>query len=284
MTTIRQMRPDEAPEVHDLSVLTFEALDVSRGVQPPPRPDPVFAHPRYRHLATTDPDGAWVAEEDGTIVGAALALRREDVWALSLLVVRPDQQSSGIGGALLARAHAYAEGARGRIIMASPDPRALRAYSRLGLELHPFVEAFGTPKPAAPPPGIRVGDASDIPLTETVDRHVRGAARGEDIAVLLEMRQTLLIAPERGYAVVNAHGAVRIVAALDDAAASDLLRAALARATGEVTVEGLTAKQQWAIAVAIEAGLELRVNSDGAIFTGGEVGSFTPYLPSGAFL
>ena len=282
--TIRPMRLEDAAEVHDLNVLTFEALDVSLGVQPPPRPDPAVAMPRYRHLATTDPDGAWVAESGGELVGVALALRREDVWGLSLLLVRPDHQSSGIGGALLARAHAYADGARGRIIMASPDPRALRAYSRLGLDLHPYVTAVGTPRPAAPPAWIRLGDASDIPLTETVDRHVRGAARGQDIATMLEMRQLLLIAPERGYAVIGADGALRIVAALDEEAASDLLRAALARAPGAVEIETLTAKQQWAVAVALEAGLELRINSGGAMFTSGEVGTFTPYLPSGAFL
>ncbi|RKQ92323.1 acetyltransferase (GNAT) family protein [Solirubrobacter pauli] len=284
MAQLRPMRPDEAPEVHDLSVMTFEALDVSRGEEPPQRPDPVLARPRYRHLATTDPDGAWVAEEDGVIVGAALALRREDVWGLSLLIVRPDRQSTGIGGQLLARAHAYAEGARGRVILASPDPRALRAYFRLGLELHPHVDAAGTPKGVHAPAGVRVGDASDIPLTEAVDRAVRGAARGQDIAVMLEMRQTLLVAPERGYAVVNAHGALRVLAATDESAATDLLRAVFARATGEITVEWLTAKQQWAIAAALEAGLELRTHMAGGVFTDGDVGPFTPYLPSGAFL
>jgi len=101
---------------------------------------------------------------------------------------------------------------------------------------------------------------------------------------MLEMRQLLLIAPERGYAVIGADGALRIVAALDEEAASDLLRAALARAPGAVEIETLTAKQQWAVAVALEAGLELRINSGGAMFTSGEVGTFTPYLPSGAFL
>jgi len=66
----------------------------------------VLAHIRYRHLVTTDPEGAWVAEHEGAIVGCALALRREDVWGLSLLIVRPDLQSSGTGGALLRRAKA----------------------------------------------------------------------------------------------------------------------------------------------------------------------------------
>ena len=118
------------------------------------RADPTVVYPRYRHLVETDPDGAWVATRDGAIVGCALALRREDVWGLSLLIVHPDAQSSGTGSALLRRAHEYAEGARGRIIMASSDPRALRAYFRLGLDFHPAVSAHGKPNRAAPADGL----------------------------------------------------------------------------------------------------------------------------------
>jgi GNAT superfamily N-acetyltransferase len=276
------MRLDDVEAVHDLSVLTFEALNVIRGEAPEPRPDPAVAHLRYRHLVTTDPAGAWVAEEDGDVVGCALALRREDVWGLSLLIVRPGLQSSGTGSALLRRANEYAEGARGRIVMASMDPRALRAYFRLGLDLHPALSAHGTPR-VTEPGGIREGDARDLPLTETVDRHVRGAAHGPDIGVMLEQGQALLVAPERGYAVVSPGGGVRLLAALDDDAASALLQAALARAGGDVVVECLSARQQWAVAVCVDAGLELREGPT-AIFTSGDVGPFTPYLPSGAFL
>lgn len=282
MPELRPMSVEDVPEVHDLNVLTFEALDASRGEAPEPRPDPATVAIRYRHFVEHDPEGSWVATHDGRVVGCALALRREHLWGLSLLIVHPDQQSSGTGSALLRRAHAYAAGARGRIIMASPDPRALRAYFRLGLDFHPAASADGVPKVSAPD-GVRDGDLSDLPLTETVDRHVRGAAHGEDIAVLLAMGATLLIAPERGYAVLKPEGGVRLLAALDEDAAAALLRAALARAEGEVGVHWLTAKQQWAVAVCVEAGLELSLGM-GAVFTSGEVGSFTPYLPSGAFL
>jgi GNAT superfamily N-acetyltransferase len=277
------MRIEDVEEVHDLNVLTFDALSASRNEPPEPPPrDPTVVYPRYRHLVETDPEGAWVATRDGTIVGCALALRREDVWGLSLLIVHPDAQSSGTGSALLRRAHEYAEGTRGRIIMASPDPRALRAYFRLGLDFHPAASAHGTPKAAAPE-GLRAGDARDIPFTAEVDRRVRGAAHGADIGVQLQMGQDLLIAPERGYAVVRPEGGVRLLAAVDEQAASDLLRAALARAEGNVRIEAMTAKQQWAMAVCVEAGLELRLDG-GAMFTSGDVGPFTPYLPSGAFL
>ena len=175
-------------------------------------------------------------------------------------------QSSGTGGALLRRAHEYADGARGRIIMASPDPRALRAYFRLGLDFHPAASAHGKPKVQAPE-GLRAGDASDIPFTAEVDRHVRGAAHGADIGAQLEMGHD---AADRARSAATRscapEGGVRLLAALDDEAASDLLRAALARAEGDVRIEAMTAKQQWAMAVCVEAGLELRLDA-GAMFT-----------------
>jgi hypothetical protein len=50
-----------------------------------------------------------------------------------------------------------------------------------------------------------------------------------------------------------------------------------------VAIEWLTAKQQWAMAVCADAGLELRLGA-GAVFTAGDVGPLKPYIPSGAFL
>jgi GNAT superfamily N-acetyltransferase len=285
MPVIRPMTQDDVAAVHDLAVTTFE--DLARRLHEPSgaRPDPLMAHMRYRHLVRTDPAGAWVAEDERGIGGCALALKREGVWGLSLLIVRPDLQSAGVGGELLRRANEYADGARGRIILSSPDPRAMRAYSRLGLEAHPCLWAAGTPRVAADPSATREGTKDDLPFTEIVDRHVRGAAHGSDIGVQLEMGQTLLIAPERGYAVIGvADGELRILAAFDDDAARVLLRAALARGGDrEASVSWLSAKQQWAIEECRDAGLELRANH-GGVFVDGDVGPFTPYIPSGAFL
>ncbi len=41
--------------------------------------------------------GAFVAEREGVIVGAAQAFQRERLWVLALLVVDPAQQSDGAG-------------------------------------------------------------------------------------------------------------------------------------------------------------------------------------------
>ena len=192
------------------------------------------------------------------------------MWGLSLLVVRPGLQSAGVGSALLRHAHDYAHGARGRIILSSPDPRALRAYARLGLALHPTMWAVGTPRDVPAPDGIREGTRADIPFTEAVDRHVRGAAHGPDIGAQLDMGQTLLIAPGprlRGLRATASCGCSRPTTTRRRAICCS---AVLARVDGTATVGFLTGAQQWAVEVCVEAGLELRTG--GALFVGGDVG------------
>jgi GNAT superfamily N-acetyltransferase len=280
---VRQMEPADAEAVYAVSLAAFHDLDLRLGLRPPPAATGSGAALRVGRIQRTDPGGAWVAERDGEVVGGALAIVREGVWGLSLLVVRPDAQSSGAGRELLARAYEYGNGARGRIVLASRDPRALRAYARLGLELHPAAAARGRPRIAAPPE-VRPGSADDLPLTEAVDRAVRGAAHGEDILALLEAGGRMLVLPERGYAVLRG-AELRLLAAFDEDSAATLLRACLAAAGDgeESSVEFITSAQQWAVAPCVEAGLELR-SEGGAVFVGGDVGPFAPYLPSGAYL
>ncbi len=201
---------------------------------------------RYRHLVRTDPDGSWVAEDEHGIAGCALALRREDVWGLSLLIVRPELQSAGVGGAAAApRARLRRRRPRPHHpLLARParDPRLLAARPR------DRTRASGPrARRAASPirPRLRVGTRDDIPFTEAVDRHVRGAAHGADIGVQLEMGQTLLIAARprlRRHRRTTASCAS--LAAFDDDSARELLRAALARVGDrEVSVSWLIGRR-----------------------------------------
>jgi GNAT superfamily N-acetyltransferase len=277
------MRRDDALAVHQLSVRTF--VDLEQRLHEPPSPEPQVetALVRIHQLLERDPGGAWVAEHDGDLAGAALAIDRDGLWGLSLLVVDPPLQSGGLGRALLARSLEYGDGGRrGAVILASPDPRALRAYARAGFTPHPCLNARGRPKAIEAPPGVREGGPDDLELTERVDLAVRGAAHGSDIEAFLRTGCRLLVA-DRGYAVVG-RGAVRVLAALDEETATDLLLAALAAvpAGEEISVEWLTARQDWAIGPVLDAGLPL--SSGGAVFVRGDVGPFRPYLPSGAYL
>jgi GNAT superfamily N-acetyltransferase len=281
--SVRPLEPADIDPVLDVSVEAFQ--DLNRRFAEPPEPAGPIAAGRVRvgRLLASDPGGAWVAESGGCVVGCSLALMRDGVWGLSLLVVSPEAQSSGVGRELLARAREHGDGARGWIVLASRDPRALRSYARLGLHLHPALAARGRPRRIAAPPDVRPGTLADLPLTVEVDRAVRGAAHGDDIAALLDSGGDMLVLPERGYAVVR-EGAIRLLAAHDEDAAATLLRACLASAgPHEAAVEWITGAQGWAVAPCVEAGLELRMDM-GAVFLGGDVGPFAPYLPSGAYL
>jgi ribosomal protein S18 acetylase RimI-like enzyme len=50
-----------------------------------------------------DPEGLWVAEADGELVGFAFSWVCDDLWFLAELFVAPGQQGRGIGNELLAR-------------------------------------------------------------------------------------------------------------------------------------------------------------------------------------
>ena len=56
-----------------------------------------------------DPDGLWVAEDAGGIVGFAFSWVCGDLWFLAQLFVSPDRQGCGIGPALLERTLAHAQ-------------------------------------------------------------------------------------------------------------------------------------------------------------------------------
>jgi GNAT superfamily N-acetyltransferase len=281
-----RIRPMERSDVHRVDAVSsaaFADLNDRVGAYPGPSSDPSASAVRVGHLLATDPGGAWVAEgEDGALCGVALALVREGVWGLSLLVVLPDVQSQGVGRELLARAWAYGEGrAHGFVILASRDQRALRSYVRLGLDLHPALNAAGRPRGVSAPAGVRPWQEGDRAWADEVGRAVRGGAHGDDIGALLAAGATASVLPERGYA-VSKGGAVRLLAAADEEAARTLLQAQLAAAADGIFVDWLTSAQQWAIRACIDAGLALDIS--GAVLTGGELGPMRPYLPSGAYL
>jgi GNAT superfamily N-acetyltransferase len=285
VTAARLMREEDVPAVHELMSAAFGDLDRRLGSKyAGPQPQLAQSRIRFGRALATDPGGSWVAERDGRIAGCVSSILREGVWGLSMFIVDPAAQGTGIGRELLARAAAYGDGARGRIILASRDPRAITAYARMGLDLEAALNAGGTPR-GLEAGDVRPGTAADLPLTEAVDRAVRGAAHGEDILAMVAGGADLLVAPGRGYAVVLG-GNVRLLAAFDDEGAAAVLRGAIAHAATKaesVNVEWLTARQPWATAVCLEAGLQLSANC-GPVFTGGDVGPFRPYLPSGSYL
>jgi GNAT superfamily N-acetyltransferase len=279
---LRPMTLDDVEPVLELADAAFGDLGRRLGQPPDPPRDRATSLVRFRQPAVTDPGGAWIAHEGEALVGAVQAIDREGVWGLSLLVVHPRAQLRGVGRALLERALAHADGGRrGGIILASEDPLALRRYARAGFWLEPCVQAAGQVL-ARPqwPAGIRAGDSGDTGDVDAIGRAVRGAGHGPDIPAMFAGGFVLRVAPGEGF-VFHRGGQVGLLAARSPDVAADLLRAVL-NEVGDAAIGWITARQEWAVPVVLDAGLPLRFG--GAVFRRGDTGPFRPYLPSGAYL
>jgi GNAT superfamily N-acetyltransferase len=242
---------------------------------------------RIAHLQRTDPGGAWVADAEGEIVGIALALVREGIWGLSLFGVAAAHRNRGIGRGLLEAAfETNGAGARGHLVLSSESPAAMRRYARLGLDLRPCVAAAGIPDRTRLNAANGAHDAGPdgIPVADAIGRAVRGAGHGADLPVALQdPGARLLLVEDRAFALVR-ETRISLVAGLDDDAAARALTAALATMPpgAGVSVDFLTAGQDWAVRACLDAGLAL--SPDGPFFTGGDLGPLRPYVPSGAYL
>jgi predicted N-acetyltransferase YhbS len=284
---IRPLQPDDAAAAHASSSDTFAVLDASVGepVHEPTEQDRRRGVARVAHLQRTDPAGAWAAADGDRLVGVALASRRGPLWFLSLLTVEPAAQGAGVGRRLLDAALETSHDAGAGLICSSEDPRALRRYGRAGFTLRPAYRARGTVDRAHLPAvdGVREGSwDDDRELVDALAEQVRGAPVGPDIDAFSGGGARLLVADGpagRGYAVARGHS-VRPVAATTPEAARALLVEGLAGLEGEVTVDFVTAEQQWAVQVALELRLSFRPADSLA------VRGFAPtgcYLPDGAY-
>jgi len=279
------VRPLDATDVPAAAAVAGAALPVPPEFERPT--DRAWRERRIAHLGATDPQGAWVAEDEGVVRGIALALVRDGIWGLSLLAVDPAHHARGTGTRLLEATLTHDPGVRAGIIASSTDPKAMRMYARAGFDLRPCVSAAGIADRAAIPAGLRSAPSDDLEAAAALGRDVRGGAYGPgDLAMILDAEPGTEIkaVPGRGFVLHDADGSPALLCARDDEAAADLLWSALAAGTrgASVHLDFLTAGQDWAIAVALEAGLAL--SPEGPLLTRGALGPLRPWLPSGSLL
>ncbi|MDP3711738.1 MAG: GNAT family N-acetyltransferase [Mycobacteriales bacterium] len=283
------IRPMTADDVEGARLVTVAALqDLDRRIGEPVAEvtEHAVANARRRigHLQATDPDSSWVAVDDDRVVACALALVRDGTWFLSLLMVEPSQQGTGLGRQLLDRSLTTATDRSW--ITSTVDPAALRRYRRAGFDLVPAYVGRGPVDRALLPatPGVRVGSFDDDrDLVEDVLVAQRGARSGTDLDVLQGNGWQLLVVDDaagRGFAVVRHGGPVWVGGTTTDAARQVLI-ASVAEAGDEVEVDWLSADQQWAIDACLD--LRLGLHGGASICLRGRPGPMTAYLPSGAF-
>jgi GNAT superfamily N-acetyltransferase len=242
-------------------------------------------HARIRHLLDTDRGGSWVAEQEGRVVGVGLALIREGVWGFSLFAVAQELQGSGVGRELFARCWEYGAGARGHLVLSSTNSQAMGIYARTGLPIRPCVAAAGIPDLSRAPSVDGVVDAGEagIALADAIGRELRGAGHGRDLPVPMAHGARLLVFEDRAFALARASNVI-LLGARDEQAAQCMLWGLFVSgpAGATVNVDFLTAGQDWALPVCLDA--RLMLSPDGPMFAGGALGPLAPYIPSGAYL
>jgi ribosomal protein S18 acetylase RimI-like enzyme len=241
---------------------------------------------RIAYGLVTDPDGCFVAERDGEVIGVAQVLIRERLWCLSMLAVRPGTQSAGAGRALLERALEYRDGTDAGLIVSSNDPRAIRLYGLAGFSLWPAFEASGEVdrrKLRRPDPEVVESEGNDLEELADISRAVRGAPHTRELAFTLERGFHLLRHSDRGFAVASESRGVWMLVARDEDAARALLWSALAlvETTERSVARWVTGSQDWAIEILLKAGLWLR--PAGALGVRGNPGPLRPFIPSPPF-
>ena len=181
----------------DLVVASINDLTERHGLGPMASASP----PSFQMFCLKDdPDGLWVAEEAGEMLGFAWSWVCGDFWFLAQLFVSPSQQGRGIGNELLKRTfeHAQKSGASQRALITFSFNRVSQGlYIRHGLyprfPIYFFKVArekllgrLGGPRFRHQP----LSEATDLPNLALVDARAFGVSREKHHRYLINDKAT----------------------------------------------------------------------------------------------
>lgn len=177
-----ELRPITTNDVEvciDIFYESDEALTVGFGLPLQPRNTASMAR-IFDHVLATAPHRAWLAEENGVVLGFGMGADRDVMVFLCFLFVRPNVQLAGIGRAIYERCIPR-DGYRATCIW-SVQPISAALYARDGLVPRvPIYTLIGRPRTPLPalPDGMVVGPVSAAEL-DLLDREVLGITRAVD--------------------------------------------------------------------------------------------------------
>src|SRR6476646_1991457 len=101
---VRPLTADDIDAAGGVQSRSFDDYDRRHGEAPKPWTEGALARQRQRfeHFLKYDPEGSWVAVSGDSVVGSALASKRDALWFLFIVAATPETQSNGIGRRLLA--------------------------------------------------------------------------------------------------------------------------------------------------------------------------------------
>lgn len=243
-----------------------------------------------------DPEGFWVAEDDGELVGAAFSWMCGDLWFLAELFVAPGMQGSGIGRELLQRSlrHAEQAGAKTRaLITFTFNTVSQGLYLRHGLYPRLPLYMFSASRDALETSGREAGTTftsaeaskADIATLAALDASALGVARERHHRFLLS-EPTLkgFLFHESGdcvgygYVASSGHIGPLLVTRRDRMAAVFRRAITIAAAGGANRVSAfIPGNCEAALAVAADHGM--RITFPMVLVSDREFGDWTRYLP-----
>jgi GNAT superfamily N-acetyltransferase len=293
LAVCRPARPEDLERANELVVRSMNDLTERHAFGPMAsvRP-PTFAAFSLRD----DPDGLWVVEEGGQILGFGFSWVCADLWFLAQLFVSPSQQGSGVGGQLLKRTleHAEKAGATHKALITFTFNRVSQGlYIRHGL--FPRVPLYFVAAQREKLQGqlqverlrcVPLEDrAADLAIVAQIDARTLGISREKHHRFLLSdpaMRGVLLYRGEDwvGYAYASAEGHVGPLAVMKPEEMGTAFRTALSVAADSNPIQVsafLPGPSEAALGMAIAVGMQITFPM--VLMSARRFGDWTSYLP-----
>jgi len=292
MLIFRPARADELQRAQELVVLSINDLTEHHGFGPMATLRP----PDFQSFSLKDdPDGLWVAEADGDIVGFALSWVCGGLWFLAELFVAPGHQGRGVGNALLARTleHARKAGATNKsLITFTFNVASQGLYMRHGLFPRLPIYLFSVAREALMP-RLNGEKLRSTPIESTAS-HLKALAELDvsTLSISREKHHRYLLSDRTmkgvllydrgeciGYAYVSATGHVGPVAVAQGRGMDVAFRTALNLAAGDgaAQVSAFLPGVSEAIGIAVEH--RMRISFPMVLLSTRGFGDWTRYLP-----
>ncbi len=211
----------------------------------------------WERLLSASPDGCFVAECEGRVVGTSATIIYEARFAwIGMVIVHPHYRGQGIGTSLLERAIRQLDARAVPVMKLDATPQGKPLYEQLGFVTEYDVERWALTRAVAKPAvGTVLREIEDaLPL----DREVFGADRSALLrSVAAETPEFVLVT--RGEEAVNGYAFGRRGSradqlgpwvARDEAAAATLLDEFLRRSVRELVFIDCVRANPWAVALA----------------------------------
>lgn len=293
MPEIRPARIGDTPEIDRLVRTALNTSSRRHGfAELPPGPP----NPFYAFAIEEEPEGAFVAEEAGAVVGVAVRWLRPPAWFLAHLFVEPGRHGHGLGRRLIERVLAQGgeEAALRTLITPAFNPVSVSLYMRYGMypmePLYAFDAAAAELRSRLSGQGLLesetlAGEAGAAPLLAGIDRPLLEMTREKLHRQLLRLPGSVChlfraAGEPRGYAYVSPKGQVGPVAALAPLSFGEVFESALARAAAvsEGRVATLLAGSNIA-AMAAAVRLQMRLVRPVLLMASRRFGDWSRYAP-----